>query len=500
MKKVFNPRPIVFVAAAQMAGIIFAAYSAALGVWAFIVPPFIITATSLVVFIFVKKHRILTGITFALCIIFSLTGAFVLKAKVDKTVALSKNFTSGEYVVTGIVEYSSYSRGAYNYRLSDCKLNGKPSGNVSVYGAETGVSVYDEAEFKCVVSRAEKYDGARYSSVVLYGSSFVCYNATDIKITGHKNCIGYKFKKFTDEKFASLSRETRAVASALVRGDTMSLSGRTDLYRAAGIAHVFAVSGLHVGLLYGVISLLFSKIPLSRTIKAVFISVLLFGYSLVCGLTASSLRAAVTCSVFALAKSVGEKRDSLNSLAVASLAVLLINPADLLGAGFILSFSISLSLIILAPAVQRATKIKSPKLGGSIGVIVAAEVVTIPLCVKYFGGFPFVTAVCNFFLVPVVTVGYYALFLGIILSLVLPWNIAFFIADNLLVGTEFFVTRLATVGLSITVFPLWLFPAYYLAAVTCSDLLNVNKKVKFVSALAVVAVLIALTFISYANI
>ena len=144
---------------------------------------FIITATSLVVFIFVKKHRILTGITFALCIIFSLTGAFVLKAKVDKTAALSKNFTSGEYVVTGIVEYSSYSRGAYNYRLSDCKLNGKPSGNVSVYGAETGVSVYDEAEFKCTVSRAEKYDGARYSSVVLYGSSFVCYNATDIKIT-----------------------------------------------------------------------------------------------------------------------------------------------------------------------------------------------------------------------------------------------------------------------------------------------------------------------------
>ena len=435
MKKVFNPRPIVFVAAAQMAGIIFAAYSAALGAWAFIVPPFIITALSLVVFIFVKKHRILTSITFALCIIFSLTGAFVLKAKVDKTVALSKNFTSGEYVVTGIVEYSSYSRGAYNYRLSDCKLNGRPSGNVSVYGAETGVSVYDEAEFKCTVSRAEKYDGARYSSVVLYGSSFVCYNATDIKITGHKNCIGYKFKKFTDEKFASLSRETRAVASALV-----------------------------------------------------------------CGLTASSLRAAVTCSVFALAKSVGEKRDSLNSLAVASLAVLLINPADLLGAGFILSFSISLSLIILAPAVQRATKIKSPKLGGSIGVIVAAEVVTIPLCVKYFGGFPFVTAVCNFFLVPVVTVGYYALFFGIILSLVLPRNIAFFIADNLLVGTEFFVTRLATVGLSITVFPLWLFPAYYLAAVTCSDLLNVNKKVKFVSALAVVAVLTTLTFISYANI
>ncbi len=500
MKKVFNPRPIVFVAAAQIAGIIFAAYSAALGAWAFIVPPFIITALSLVVFIVVKKHRILTGITFALCIIFSLTGAFVLKAKVDKTVALSKNFTSGEYVVTGIVEYSSYSRGAYNYRLSNCKLNGKPSGNVSVYGAETGVSVYDEVEFKCAVNRAEKYDGARYSSVVLYGSSFVCYKATDIKITGYKNCIGYKFKKFTDEKFASLSRETRAVASALVRGDTMSLSGRTDLYRAAGIAHVFAVSGLHVGLLYGVISLLFSKIPSSRTIKAVFISVLLFGYSLVCGLTASSLRAAVTCSVFALAKSVGEKRDSLNSLAVASLAVLLINPADLLGVGFILSFSISLSLIILAPAVQKATKIKSTKLGGSIGVIVAAEVVTIPLCVKYFGSFPFVTAVCNFFLVPVVTVGYYALFFGIILSLVLPWNIAFFIADNLLVGTEFFVTRLAAVGLSITVFPLWLFPAYYIAAVTCSDLLNVNKKVKSVSAFAVVAVLIALTFISYANI
>lgn len=500
MKKVFNPRPIVFVAAAQIAGIIFAAYSAALGAWAFIVPPFIITALSLVVFIVVKKHRILTGITFALCIIFSLTGAFVLKAKVDKTAALSKNFTPGEYVVTGIVEYSSYSRGAYNYRLSNCKLNGKPSGNVSVYGAETGVSVYDEVEFKCAVNRAEKYDGARYSSVALYGSSFVCYNATDIKITGYKNCIGYKFKKFTDEKFASLSRETRAVASALVRGDTMSLSGRTDLYRAAGIAHVFAVSGLHVGLLYGVISLLFSKIPLNRTIKAVFISVLLFGYSLVCGLTASSLRAAVTCSVFALAKSVGEKRDSLNSLAVASLSVLLINPADLLGVGFILSFSISLSLIILAPAVQKATKIKSTKLGGSIGVIVAAEVVTIPLCVKYFGSFPFVTAVCNFFLVPVVTVGYYALFFGIILSLVLPWNIAFFIADNLLVGTEFFVTRLAAVGLSITVFPLWLFPAYYIAAVTCSDLLNVNKKVKFVSAFAVVAVLIALTFISYANI
>lgn len=496
MKKTFNPRPIVFVAAAQITGIFFAAYFSALGAWAIVIPSAIVTAIGAAVFAAFKRRRVLIAIVYALCIAFLLAGAFTLRYKAEKVTEDSQKFPAGEYVITGVVEYASYSNGLYGVRLSDCRLNGEPSGNVAIYGLKTGVSTYDKIETRAFVGGAQKYSRYGYSSLVLSGSSFVCYNGGEAKIIGYKDCAAYRFRRFTDSRFAHTSRKNRVLAAALVRGDTVGLADRVNAYRAAGIAHVFAVSGLHVGLLYGLLALLFAKIPLHRTVKAVLISVLLFGYSLVCGLTASSVRAAVMCSVFALAKSVGEKRDSLNSLALASLAVLLINPSDLLGLGYLLSFLICFSLITLAPTIRRATKIKSPKLGGSIGVTVAAEVAAVPLGVKYFGSFPLITAVSNFFLVPVVTVCYYATFFGLFASLIIPAKAAFFVAENLLTGTEFFITRLSSVNSAITVFPSWLLPAYYLAALFCSDAVNVGKITKTVLFAAILISLVALTFIS----
>ena len=499
MKRLFNPRPILYVALSHMAGVLFAAYFPTLGAWALIIPSAVVFAVSSLVFAFYKNARLLTLITALLCIVFALVGGFSLKVKTDGVISRAEERDAGRYVISGTVDYVGYSNGLYNVRISDCVIDGSPVGNASVYGLEKSVEVYDRIELDCNLSPAGADVNGRYSSVVLNGSSLVSHKVYSVKFTGVKVCAGQIFKQFTDDKFASLSRENRATASALLRGDVSALAQKADVFRSAGIAHVFAVSGLHVGLLYAVLSLIFNKIPVNRTIKAVVISCLLFSYSLVCGFTASSLRAAVTCTVFALSKSIGEKRDSLNALSVAAVAVLLINPADLFGAGFVLSFAISLSLITVATAVARFTKIKSPELAGSISVIAAAQTVTIPLCVTYFGSFPLISLISNFLFVPVVTACYYAVVLGIAFSCIIPPFIALYPADVLLGGTEFFISRLARVNLNITVFPWWLAVVYFVALAACSDLFNLNKKIKISAATVVAAALIAITFASYYN-
>ena len=268
----------------------------------------------------------------------------------------------------------------------------------------------------------------------------------------------------------------------MICGDTAALEDNADIYRTAGIAHVFAVSGMHVGLLCALLSLIMKPIPVKKAYKSIIVIFVLFTYSWVCGFSASSLRAAIICSVYLIVGTAYEKKDSLSALAVASITVLLMNSCDLFNAGFVLSFSLCLSLIVISPAVAALIRGKSEKLKGSIGAIFAAQAVAMPLSVCYFGSFPLVSIVSNFVIVPVVVVCFFACFIGLGLSLIIPPSIANFVADNMLRGIDYFTGLLAKTKAAVTVFPSWAMVIYFIALSIASDLVGANRKIKLLSA------------------
>lgn len=497
MKKLINRRPLVYVALAHISGIIFAAYSPFFGAWSFVLPA-LITCVVGGVFLFVAKgRRALVGFFFGLALLLALVGGVSLKLKADSVIRKS-NLEVGSYTVVGVVDYASYSDGEYCVRLSDCTYDGEESGNLVLYGVVADVAKYDLVEATCYVKPSTVSKNGRYTSAILNSSSYTATSVSSIVKIGYKDCIGYRFKRFCSDKLSEIGVREGAVLTGLTSGDTVAMGGKIDSYRSAGIAHVFAVSGLHVGLLCVAIKLILGLITHNEMLKAVLTSCACFLYSLACGLTASSLRAAIICSTASMASASGEKRDSLTLVSLASIVVLLVNSADLLSAGFILSFSTYLSIIVLAPVIARATKIKSERLAGAFGVLAAAELVVVPLSTAYFGSFPVISLVSNFFFVPIVTVCYYLTFFGLILSTALPATVVLFPTKIVFVGVDFFIENLSRVGLVISVFPSWAMAIYYAALAICSDVFGLDKNVKVVAVVVALGLLAYCTFLSYA--
>lgn len=156
------------------------------------------------------------------------------------------------------------------------------------------------------------------------------------------------------------SEEGRAVVSAVMLGRRDLLDdyipgteGVTEEdFIKSGAAHFLAVSGLHVGMVGGMVLLLLHLAGAGRRATAVLVAIVVLIYALMTELQPSVLRAAVFIWILCLGWAAGRHRLFFNSLAAAALIVLALRPGDLFSFGFILSFVILLGLMFLCRRIE----------------------------------------------------------------------------------------------------------------------------------------------------
>ncbi|MFC1452733.1 ComEC/Rec2 family competence protein [Verrucomicrobiota bacterium] len=169
-------------------------------------------------------------------------------------------------------------------------------------------------------------------------------------------------------RFLSTYRETiRGPASRLVAAATLgtrralekkTFAGKeiTETFRHAGVGHVLAVSGLHVSI---VALLLYAMLRMTGLRPRVFAPVLILFlviFALLTGARPSSVRAVIMNSVILVAFAYfrcGLREATAIGLALSSLVILLVNPIVLYAPGFLLSFGAVLSLVLIAPPMER---------------------------------------------------------------------------------------------------------------------------------------------------
>ena len=181
----------------------------------------------------------------------------------------------------------------------------------------------------------------------------------------------------------------------------MVLARRDDLgadllnaYIQAGAVHVLAVSGLHVGILFLLLSRLLSrwrKDPWGRFGYLGVIVLFLTFYALITGLSPSVVRASLMCVVFALSQAFHRRHDGINTLAISAFIILLFDPLALFAVGFQLSYAAVLGILLFYPLVNPLADSKVLAVQWLIqitGVSLAAQVFTFPLSIYYFHQFP----------------------------------------------------------------------------------------------------------------
>ena len=176
-------------------------------------------------------------------------------------------------------------------------------------------------------------------------------------------------------------------------------------YSNTGVVHVIAISGLHLGLIYWLLTWLFKPLQKRKLnwLRPIFILTGLWLFSLLAGAQPSVLRSAFMFTCIVLGDSFARKSSIYNTLALSALLLLCINPFWLWDVGFQLSYAAVLSIVIFMQPIYHWFYIKNKTLDfiwKLNAVTIAAQILTVPISIYHFNQFPLNFLLTNFVAVP----------------------------------------------------------------------------------------------------
>ena len=251
-----------------------------------------------------------------------------------------------------------------------------------------------------------------------YGDRLLLHGYTDIErrniyitsdhyiVTGRDStslrahCERLRIKLLHRMQEGPLSRRQAGVAEALTLGWRGDLTRDTQsAFRDAGIAHLLAVSGLHVGLLAAIVgAILFwiGKERYGRIIRGCVQLIAVWTFTLLTGLVPSTVRAAMMFSLFIVAHITARRTPSFNLLATAAIITLIANPLLLNDIGWQLSYSAVCGILLAKPVILAFRN----RLWQAISASTFATLATLPVVATTFHRLPVYFLIANTIIVP----------------------------------------------------------------------------------------------------
>ncbi|MBD3316759.1 MAG: DUF4131 domain-containing protein, partial [Chitinivibrionales bacterium] len=153
----------------------------------------------------------------------------------------------------------------------------------------------------------------------------------------------------------------RGILLAAFLGEKDELASTTrDLYRSAGIYHLLAISGLHVGMLIAAVMLVLGPLPLPQIAKTICTLAVIWAYLLLIGPIPSLYRAVIMATIFLVALIFQRRPHPLNALGLAGIAWLTSSPMSLFSPGYQLSFAATLGILTLHPPLDSLVSTRIP--------------------------------------------------------------------------------------------------------------------------------------------
>lgn len=293
----------------------------------------------------------------------------------------------------------------------------------------------------------------------------VFLNAHEYKSTGviKENWFSKKLISSRNNLLKSLKeniKNTKAagVAEALLIGYKDDLDkDLVQAYSNTGVVHIIAISGLHLGMIYGLMIFLFNpfkKKTITAWLKPLTILFVLWMFSFLAGAVPSIVRSAVMFSFIVLAESIQRNSSVYNTLAASAFVMLLYNPFFLWDVGFQLSYAAVISIITFMKPISNwfyFTNKMITKIWQLNAVTISAQIITLPIMLYHFHQFPNLFLLTNFIAVPL---SGFILYAELLLILIAPIKaIALFIGDITSRMIEFmnqYIERLNGLSISVT--------------------------------------------------
>ena len=458
-----------------------------------------LTAISLIISILRgSKKGIIVTVICALLFLYGAGGVYF------KLAAFSSSELSdgAAYELSGIVWEKGYSQSGEYIKIGNIIADGSSvEGNMIVYLDE----VYGEF---CDVGYTVTFYGTVYlSKPFAYGGQSASRILEDIRCSAYPIDLlssEYGFSLFGSINsavrelfFDNLRQDTAAIAYGMFTGNTEYVETSTmDSFRYGGIAHVFAVSGLHIALVYGFVAYIFGKTRLPKAASAAVSVALVFFYTGICGFTLSAVRASVMCAVSALVRLSRGKYDGLSSVALSFVLITLVNPLNVISVGFQLSVAAVTGIAVFGGGISRAlARIKIPrKIASSVSVSLSAQIATFPILLSTFGYVSWASLGLNIIFVPVLSAIFTLMFPCTLLALMIAPLSQFLL---LISSVPLDLTTAALVSIHaeealISGFDFGAFaPLYFIAVFALSDMVNAKFRWRALFAVALALIIAA---------
>lgn len=228
------------------------------------------------------------------------------------------------------------------------------------------------------------------------------------------------FDRYLDIRESSLMK-------SIILGRSLYLEEENlNLYRDLGLAHILAVSGLHIGIISGFFMFVFSRLGIKKRKNILLTLIILWTYGYIIGFPTSILRANIMISILLYSQLIHEPYDSINSLSFAFTLLLIINPYYLFNIGFQLSFIASFSILVFTPRIRALFYPKKDYIITSVASIVGVQLGLIPIQSYYFNRISILGILANIVFIPILSM---ALVLGFMMII---FNYVFIFINNIL--------------------------------------------------------------------
>lgn len=414
-------------------------------------------------------------------LVLSITIGFAIKAKYNSNILLQRNFDS-KLLIFGFISFlllgyvNAYFFKTINYKThfntnnalitqTKIKLLQTPTERENSFKAEADIlQVNSNAHIKSYTGKFLCYFEKDSSISFLKKGDILYVNAklTEIDIARNPNEFNYKeylsYRNISHQMYVPLKNwvlvkanknfitlllfktkrklqhiinqniyddDERAVASALLLGNRNMLSDEIlQSFSSTGATHILAVSGLHVGIFYGIISFSFlwlKRIKKLRLLHPIIIILSIWFYVALTGGSPSVVRAATMFSFIAIGFALNRHINIYNIIAFSAFIITSFNPFIITDVGFQLSYFAVTGIIFMYDKIYTLLYVKNyflDKVWSITSVSLAAQIATFPLIVLYFHQFPNLFWISNLVVIPAASLILY----GGIIMFALSWN------------------------------------------------------------------------------
>ena len=246
-----------------------------------------------------------------------------------------------------------------------------------------------------------------------------------------------------------------AILTAFVTGSKESIGKSTkETFRSSGAAHLLALSGLHVGILFMIlnrITALFSLTLAARRMRVLVVVGCTVAFLTITGFIPSLARAIIMAAICSIAKVWGYRIARAETLVITAFLLIFYNPQVVASIGFQLSFAAMAGIMLIMPTLseslkrvmerwrRRGTSSRiicwcAERIAAPLLLTISCQITTLPLCLYYFQSFSNYYLITNLIAIPVVAITLYMLTAALAID-----ALALFIQSDLLTSLSVFV-------------------------------------------------------------